>query len=77
MGLHLHTKQSHGEAEITVSGNMSGTALAQLQAAIEHFQSRGCKVIQLNVDWESVEALQTPASRPFVLAHKELEIAIR
>ena len=51
MGLHLHTKQSHGEAEITVSGNMSGTALAQLQAAIEHFQSRGCKVIQLNVDW--------------------------
>jgi len=50
MGLHLHTKQLHNEAEITVQGELTGLALAQLDAAIEHFRSRGCSVIHLNVE---------------------------
>ncbi len=50
MGLHLHTKQLYNEAEITVRGDLTGLALAQLNAAIEHFRSRGCSVIHLNIE---------------------------
>lgn len=50
MGLHLHTKQLHNEAEITIHGELTGLALAQLDAAIEHFHSRGCSVIRLNIE---------------------------
>ena len=50
MGLHLHTKQMYDEAEITVRGELTGLALAQLNAAIGHFRSRGCSVIHLNIE---------------------------
>ncbi len=49
MGLHLHTRQSYSEAEITVQGELTGHAIRQLNTAIEHFRSRGCKIIHLNV----------------------------
>ncbi len=76
MGLHLHTKQSHGEAEIRIQGELTGLALAQLQAAIDHFRYRGCAVIHLNVErpepWRADRLATLASSHPI-----EAEIAIR
>ena len=77
MGLHLHTKQQRGEVEINVRGSLSGTGLAQLQAAIDHFKARGCKVIHLNVEAELPEMVPTVMSRSAASAPAELEVAIR
>lgn len=77
MGLHLHTKQQHGEAEISVRGSLSGTGLAQLQAAIDHFKARGCTVIHLNVEAELPETVPALMSCSGAPAPVELEVAIR
>lgn len=76
MGLHLHTTQSYNEAEITVHGQLSGAGLAQLQAAIDHFRSRGCSVIHLNIEQSELPLTQDIAPCASVLSD-ELEFAIR
>jgi hypothetical protein len=77
MGLHLHTKQLHGEVEISVSGSLSGTGLAQLQAAIDHFKARDCSVIHLNVEADLPETVPALVSRYTAPAPEALEFAIR
>lgn len=49
MGLHLHTRQDCDRAEIEVRGEIGGSSLAQLEAAIEHFRSRGCAIIDVTL----------------------------
>lgn len=49
MGLHIQTCQTFTEAEITVQGQLTGHAIRQLEAAMAHFHSRGCKTIRVNV----------------------------
>jgi hypothetical protein len=47
MGLHMHTTQTNDEALLKIQGELSGIALRQLEVAIEHFRSRGCKIIRI------------------------------
>lgn len=47
MGLHMHTTQTNDEALLKIQGELTGIALRQLEAAIEHFRSRGCKIIRI------------------------------
>jgi len=49
MGLHMHTRQDHDRAEIEVRGDISGSSLAQLDAAIAHFRSRGCTIVNVTL----------------------------
>jgi len=47
MGLHMHTTQTNDEALLKIQGEISGLAIRQLEAAIEHFKARGCKIIRV------------------------------
>lgn len=77
MGLHLHTKQSFNEAEITVNGELSGLALAQLNSAIEHFRARGCDVIHLTVEKLEQKYELRPLAEAIEFADDEPIFAIR
>ncbi len=56
MGLHIHTSQNHDEALLKIAGELSSSSIRQLQAAVKHFQSRGCKIIRVEHDYTSSPA---------------------
>ncbi|MBK6767077.1 MAG: hypothetical protein IPG71_12485 [bacterium] len=43
----MHTTQTNDEALLKIQGEITGLGIRQLEAAIEHFRARGCKVIRI------------------------------
>lgn len=77
MGLHLHTRQSNNKAFISVSGEISGSAITQLDAVIRHFRSRGCRHITVEVKPLTASEAVVKAAEAVVLSCENEFIAIR
>ena len=58
MGLRAHITQRGDEVEITVSSDMTARTIAQIQAIIEHYRSRGCVRISINASPRPLSALE-------------------
>lgn len=78
MGLHAHITQRGDEVEIKISGDLTSHAIAQIQAVIEHFRSRGCDRISINASPRPLSALEQ-AQREVLAQARELasDFAIR
>ncbi|MCB9366673.1 MAG: hypothetical protein H6506_00245 [Calditrichaeota bacterium] len=53
MGLHIHTNQDADQALLKIAGDLKAASLRQLEAAVQHFQSRGCKIIRIEHDFDA------------------------
>ncbi|NUO18385.1 hypothetical protein HUU59_02945 [bacterium] len=68
MGLHLHTEQRNDQALIAVYGEITARSARQLEAAVEHFRTRGCSVVNVEIRSDgldrSLNKWNSPSVRP-------------
>lgn len=58
MGLHAHITQQGNEVEIRLNGDMTSHSIAQVQAIIEHFRTRGCDRITISASPRPLSTLE-------------------